>query len=458
MNKQHSTKSRFKVINKLLVTALALEICYAAFSIFQGDGQNIQLYIIIYAISFLIFFLAAYHVRKDSNKIANQVFVSIKEIFSNKTLLLIVTSALLFRVTLIPSSPSTSDDVYRYIWEGKILYHGYNPFEYEPENEALKHLHSEELPEKVSFKHMTTIYPTVAQLIFVSGYIISGENDVGLKLIYLLAEFFTIIFIIKILCLRKLNPKLVILYAWLPLPIMEYFINSHIDVIGITFLVMFLYYILQDKYIPAAFPFAFSVLTKLYPLMLLPLLLKKLRLKKTFYFTFITTTIVLLSLYPFVPAGREINESLFTYLSRWSFNGSVYKIFYAITENGYTARQLLLVLFVISVALISLRYNDFLKAVYGVWICFIVFAATVYPWYLGWIAAINPLVGLASVMSLFFTINASNFTPMAPEWTEYLWVSLIQYIPFYILLIWELRMIINKSGTGYFRDWKFRFW
>jgi hypothetical protein len=93
---------------------------------------------------------------------------------------------------------------------------------------------------------------------------------------------------------------------------------------------------------------------------------------------------------------------------------------------------------------IAIRYQDFLMGVYGVWICFIMFAATLYPWYLGWIAAINPMFGFYSLLSFFFTNNLTNLTPLSEFWEEYWWVYIIQYVPFYFLLGKEFYSIIKK--------------
>ncbi len=432
-------------LSSTILLGIILELCYLSFVIFQGEGENIALYMVIYSLAFVFFFIAYLILsKKQSDRITNN-FNKLENLFNIKpALLFIIIFGLLFRITLIPTHPSTSDDVYRYIWEGKIIYNGYNPFEIAPGDPRLNYLHDKDLPKLVSYPHMTTIYPSAAQAVFVLGYIISGESDLGLKIIYLFAELLTFIFLIKILRLRKQNENLVILYAWLPLPIMEFFINSHIDVVGISFFIIFTYFILKNKYLLSILPFALSVLTKLYPLIVFPLLIKKIGWKKTLNFGVILTAICLVLLYPFFPSNRPINASLFTYLKSWSFNGSVYSFLYGILRNGYLAREISLLLFIFSVVIISIKYKDFLKGIYAVWISFFVFAATVYPWYLGWLAAVNPFFGFYSVLSLFFTVNFSNISPLGEVWKEHTWVFLIEYIPFYFFLSLEL-LFLNKK-------------
>lgn len=412
----------------LIGLGAAAELLFAAFLVFQQPRETIDIYMIVYAITFLLMLAGYFLIRnEESGKLIKIVFVF----------------GLLFRATLIPTEISTSDDVYRYIWEGKVIANGYNPFEYAPNSDELKHLASERLPEEVAFNHMTTIYPPVAQAVFVAGYLISGENAIGLKIIYLLAELLTFIFLLKLFEVRGMNRNYFILYAWLPLPIMEYFINAHVDVVGIAFFVMFLYFMQKNNYLVAAIPFAFGFLTKLYLLIVAPLLLRELRLKRTFYFYLIITAITILLFLPLIPQERSVNESLFTYLSHWTFNGSVYYLFNLIFNDNYIARSICLILFVAIAGNIALRYDDFLKGVYGVWICFILFMPTLYPWYLGWAAAVNPFFAFSSVTSLFFTVNVTNFTPMGEVWKEYWWAYLIQYVPFYILLAKEFTDVLK---------------
>ncbi len=162
---------------------------------------------------------------------------------------LVLIAGIIFRFTLIPSIPATSPDVYRYVWEGKVVVNGFNPYQQTPNDPKLSHLKSETW-DKVGFKNMPSIYPPLAQAAFVLGYLISGDasNVWGIKLVYLLCEIFTLIFLLNLLHLKKVNPGYIVLYAWMPVPVMEYFINAHIDVIGITFLIMFLYYMEKGKF------------------------------------------------------------------------------------------------------------------------------------------------------------------------------------------------------------------
>lgn len=349
----------------------------------------------------------------------------------------IIITGIIFRITVIPSAPTTSPDVFRYIWEGKIAAHGINPYQVSPDAHLLNQYHSD-LWAKVGFKNMTSLYPPFAQVTFLISYIISGESVWGLKVVYLLCEIITLIFLLKLLRLKKINPCYVILYAWLPIPIMEYFINAHIDAVGIAFFILFLYYIEKGKNNLSAVYFALAFLTKFYPLMIFPLLIKKIGMKKLIPFSliFLFTTIIFYT--PFLTSDIAVKNSLTTYLLRWEFNGSVYNLIKMLSD-GDLARIICGILLIIAIAVISYKYRDFVNGAFGVLLSFVIFATTIYPWYLGWIAAVNPVLNFYSVFSLLFTSNFSNFTPLGKVWQEYWRVLVIEYFPFFLLLYIDLQ-------------------
>jgi alpha-1,6-mannosyltransferase len=437
----------------LLICGLITELFYVLLIILNED-RNIPLFMFIYFESFVPFFFAYFLIKNESFDLGAHadgkwVLLIVPEVFlkilgfnpDEKSKLaipfLIIAISLVFRLTLFPTSYTTSDDVHRYLWEGKVLINGYNPYTMPPDDSSLIHLHDENY-EKVTFKQMSAIYPPLSQAVFAANYLIAGNSIVFLKVIYLIFEFITLIFILKLLVLRGKDPKLIFLYAWLPLPILEYFNNAHLDVVGISFLIMFLYYLEKNKITLSAAMLALAFLTKLLALPILPLVIKKLGIKKTIIFYSIFLITCLTFYLPFIYGNPDVLGGLFRYLEHWEFNGSVYNIFKLIFARGDIAKMVCAILLSFSVLVISFRYKDFMSGVFAVFLCILIFSTTLYPWYLGWIAALNVFNPFYSVLSLFFTINFSNLTPLASKWKEYPIVWIIEYVPFYGLLFYDL--------------------
>jgi alpha-1,6-mannosyltransferase len=441
----------FKLNNRksflLLITAAVLsEALYIFFNLNNGSG-DIGVYMFIYFEVFIVFIFAFYLLKKSEPAIV-KIFKPAKfitkyftkdETETSKIVfpIVIILFGIMFRITLIPSNPATSPDVYRYTWEGKVVYNGFNPYQYSPDSKQLESLR-DDVYQKVTFKNIPTIYPPFAQVVFLTAYSLTGNNPIGLKLIYLLCEIVTMIFLLKLLLLKNVNPNYIILYAWLPLSIMEYFINAHIDVVGIMFLVLFIYFLEKEKVTAAVLAFTFSVLTKLYPVVLIPLLVNKLGAKRFIYFIFVFTFISLIFYYPFLNSSLSVKNALMNFVDRWEFNASIYYLLAAIFPDHETARLICGIFLFISIGYIASYYKNFIKGAFGVLLAVIIFSPVVYPWYLGWIAAVNPFAMFYSVISLFFTINLSNFSPLGKAWHEYFPVLFIEYFVFFVLLAYDL--------------------
>lgn len=448
----------------VLISGLFIEIFLIVFTHFNRQNGNIPLFMFLYLETFLIMLVTFFFIRKLSkNKtgkpkkipwlirtLAKILSFNEEDADKLRTPLLIISWGIIFRLTLFPAAYATSPDVNRYLWEGKILYHGYNPFTISPADTQLARFRNK-VYENINFKNMQTIYPPLAQLTFLSAYLIKEESTQGLKILYLAFDLMILFLLLKLLYLKKSDLNNIILYAWMPLILLEFYVNAHIDIAGIFFMLLFIFLMEKDRPIWASLPFALAILTKMYPVILFPLVLKRMD-RKTFYRFFFNFILIVMVFYtPFIYKDYSVFTSLITYLKKWEFNSSVY---YLLKHNFFSPENSRLIcagLFIITVGLISYFYKDFTKAAYGIFIALIIFSTTLYPWYLGWIAALNPLYNFYSVTSLLFTINFSNFTPLGTVWKEYLFVLLLQYIPFFTLLLidllimWKKKKIVEKT-------------
>jgi hypothetical protein len=338
-----SFKNKFLLIT---VSAVLIELLLIIFNIYNGGG-NMPFYIFIYFEVFFLFAVGLYIIKSKQPKEETQFTPPVS------LPVLIIITGIIFRTTLLPAVPTTSPDVYRYVWEGKVIVNGYNPYKSFPNAPELVPYRSE-LWGKVGFKNMPAIYPPLAQGSFVIGYLISREafSVWGIKIVYLICEIFTLVFLLKLLRLKKINPAYIILYAWLPIPLMEYFINAHIDALGISFLVLFLYNIEKGRLNLSAVFLALSFLSKFYPLMLFPLLLRKTGIKKLIPFTLFFLSITILFYLPFITRDFAVKDALSMYISRWEFNGSVYNLI-KLFSDGEKARIISTFLLLVTIAVIS---------------------------------------------------------------------------------------------------------
>ncbi len=146
-------------------------------------------------------------------------------------LLLIISVALAARLMLVFAMPTTSDDVYRYIWDGTVQANGYSPYAYPPSAPQLAPLRSL-APfywANVNRKSAITIYPPGAEIFFADIYRIAPESLRFTKAALAGADLGSCIVLLLILKRLGQPPARALIYAWSPLPIIEAADSGHVD-------------------------------------------------------------------------------------------------------------------------------------------------------------------------------------------------------------------------------------
>lgn len=203
------------------------------------------------------------------------VWIVIRARSSNSTVLIAIALAVIFRLSILFAPPYLSDDIYRYVWDGRVQAAGINPYRYIPAAPELAHLRDEVIYPKINRKDWAhTIYPPVAQLVFFLTTRIS-ESVVWMKLTMLFFEMVTIWAVARLLTLLGRPRQLLLIYAWHPLVVWEFAGSGHLDAIAICFIALaFLAW--QRKSDPGTgLMLAFATLVKLFPIVLVPAMLKR---------------------------------------------------------------------------------------------------------------------------------------------------------------------------------------
>jgi len=194
---------------------------------------------------------------------------------SNSTLLIAVAFAIVFRLSIIFAPPYLSDDIYRYVWDGRVQAAGINPYRYIPAAPELAHLRDETIYPKINRKDWAhTIYPPVAQVVFFLTTRIS-ESVTWMKATMLLFELVTIWAVARLLTLLGRPRQLLLMYAWHPLVVWEFAGSGHVDAISICFIALALLAWQKKSDLGAGVALACATLVKLFPIVLVPALLKR---------------------------------------------------------------------------------------------------------------------------------------------------------------------------------------
>lgn len=189
---------------------------------------------------------------------------------SRLTVLLVVVFAVLFRLSILFAPPYLSDDIYRYVWDGRVQAAGINPYRYVPADEQLKSLRDEEIYSKINRRdNAHTIYPPLAEAVFLVATRVS-ESVTWMKAIMIGFEAIAIWAIAQLLAVCGLPRQRILIYAWHPLVIWEFAGSGHVDPIAIAFIALALLVRRKNAEIATGVALACVALAKVFPIVVLP--------------------------------------------------------------------------------------------------------------------------------------------------------------------------------------------
>ncbi|HYA12732.1 MAG TPA: hypothetical protein VEF33_00165 [Syntrophales bacterium] len=397
--------------------------------------MSIIIYSIVYISSAIVFMLVCGLIFKYE--------IPSKVVFS------LVAVGIILRIVLIPIQPVGSDDWYRYIWDGKVMDEGINPYRYAPANPALAQLRSTILPSRINHADMKTIYPPLAEILFYAAYKIDGESFLGLKLLLFIFDLATILGIFLITNKLVLNLKNILIYALCPLLLFQFFVDGHADGFGIALLVFSIFFYLDDKKVMSYLFIGLSASIKPISLILVPVLFfHEKSFREKIKVVIMSLAILALFYLPFIFSGTPF-KALATFSENWTFNGIVFDLLNVFIKDNQRTRMICGILFVIFYLRTIMSHHktintveSLLQKIYVSIFLLYIFSPVVHPWYLSWLAILLPLVPRWSGIVYVSLISLTAFTVInyrsTGVWKEYLFVLLLEYVPVLALFVYEL--------------------
>jgi alpha-1,6-mannosyltransferase len=233
-------------------------------------------------------------------------------------ILIVLTFGFLFRIVLIDKEPCLSDDVYRYLWDGKVSAVGINPYQYPPNHEQLENLRDTEIYSNLNYPEIATVYPPVAQFFFLINEYLGGSL-ISWKIILLILELILTILLLKMASFFQIDKMRVMIFTLNPLLIIETYMNGHLEIMGLLFLwIVFYSFYLRRAWLASVF-IALATLVKFIPALIsIPFS------RPHFWRKFVLIiSIGILIVLPFTCSGVIPMSGFFSYVNRWSFNGAM---------------------------------------------------------------------------------------------------------------------------------------
>jgi len=384
----------------------------------------------------------------------------------------ILWGALLLRLLLLPLPVTLSDDVLRYLWDGKVARAGFNPYALAPEAPELAPLRDETW-RRLPHQEVPTVYPPLAITAFSIATLLPLPL-LGWKMLATAADLAACAALLGLARRRGLPPGRAAWYAWNPLVVLEVAGMGHVDALGVAAVAGAVFFLTRRPEDGRSAPTlgalcaAAGVLAKLAPLALLPLWSR--RSGRPLWFAGAALGLVAAACLPVVAATGGVPPGLIRYGLSWEFNGPLYEPLWRLLDVAGAApflhrvlgrieaatgiwygldflypylhprllAKVILGLGMLAAVAASTRETDLVTGTGRLLGRLLLLSATVYPWYLLWVlpwAALErrvPWLLLSVLLPLCYLPPMAGF-PWMPG------VFLLVWMPFWAALAWSRR-------------------
>ncbi|TGE24696.1 hypothetical protein E5K00_05650 [Hymenobacter aquaticus] len=381
--------------------------------------------------------------------------------------------ALLFRLLWLPALPALSDDYHRFRWDGALVAAGQNPYRARPQELMVPAAREQRLPglsaaataelyAALNSKPYYSVYPPLCQAAFGAASALFPTSARGfvlvLRLLILGAEAATAGLLLAMLRRFGQPPRRALLYLLNPLVIVELTGNVHFEALMICGLLAAMWALAQGRRAWSAAALAGAVATKLLPLLLLPLLLRRLGWARWLSYSALTTLVLLGLFAPFF--SRELvsnlGQSLELYFHKFEFNAGLYYLLRAVGywQTGYNQIARLGTLLaggtLLTVAGVALRekqptWASLPRTLLLVFTAYFALATTVHPWYLTTLVALSVFSRYRYALVWSALVPLSYAAYQTSAYTENLWLVGLEYGLVAGVLLWELR-VAGRTG------------
>ena len=401
--------------------------------------------------------------------------------------------AALLRLLATPLSPSLSDDVHRYLWDGHVAASGANPYLLEPDHPDLAGLRND-LWQRTAHRDVATVYPPLSLSLFAAASLLP-QSLLSYKLT-LVAVDLVACGLLLALARRRRSVVAALAYVWNPLVVIEGAGMGHVDVLGASLVIACVCLVPvrsgarsgPSRSFAAGTVAALGVLVKLVPIAAIPLWWQRIKgqRQRGRLFALGGACLLLPGIAGVLVWTGGFPPGLAIYALRWEYNGPLYEpvwrlldllqldraaaglvhavrlvfggaveappwdTLYAHTYPQFLARVLLLVAAAAAWLRLWRRRPGPIHAAFGAFGIVLLASPTLYPWYLIWILPWAALLGTRSVLLLSATLPLA-YLPALAGVDYFPWVYGAVWLPPFLLFLVDRRRqghAAKVSGSG----------
>jgi alpha-1,6-mannosyltransferase len=407
-------------VRSLLICAVLIEAALLLLHFARNPAEQVALVLVSYLVSGVAFGWLLWRLRdaRDGDS-------------SRPTIFILIAAAIVFRLTLLPLAPATSQDVQRYLWEGQVQLKGFSPYILPPTAKELEPLAEKHAATWRLINHadIPAVYPPTAQFLFLCNAVFGGSL-LGWKLILLVFD--GLLAAGVAIVLKDRSHALIGLTGvlWCPLLLIECYEGGHLDVIGAALMVLAIVAMSRGRLILSAFALGLCINVKyLWPLLLLILLSRQaLHWRQRVVFTTVTLAIAAAS---WIPDRAGVESAVSTarmFAEHWTFNDVIFELLRPLPGPRWLPMALVSsVLAGLAGLLVYRRSRDVWRDAWLLTGTALLLGPVAYPWYFIWIVpglAFRPpiwlVVWLLSVPALHLVdwhyVSTGRWDPMPGLW------------------------------------------
>lgn len=346
-----------------------------------------------------------------------------------------------FGAVLLFAPPVLSDDLYRYLWEGRLWLEGQNPFRVAPDDPALTALRDDGWT-RINNKPLASLYPPLAQLLFtVAAWL--GGTPASVKLVALVGHLLTVALIGRLGRDVRSAPLTIGLN---PLLLSESALNGHFDLLCGTALLLSAWYASRLGFARAAAAVCTAVGLKVIGVVGLPILWKRPRA----FLSAILVSAALLAPLALWRAPGDPASGAGAFATRWRGNESLFAAVAWMAEHlvdpslGWLVARAAVVLVVALLCVLVVRRGlPGLQALRALVWTVLLLSPQVHPWYLGWLLPLEVAAGGTAglVWSGAALLAYAPLDRWVSEgiWEMPLWLQWIEYAAVAVALVLDPR-------------------
>ncbi len=368
--------------------------------------------------------------------------------------------AIFNRFLLIDTVPILENDYFRYLWDGRVLANGINPYLYPPNSAVLDSL-TVWYRDSIGWPEIRTIYPPLAELFFGGLHLLAPDSLIALKAGLILLELLA--GLLLVLSIKdKSNRRLVtILYFFNPLLLKEISNSAHLDALPMFFSLaaVLCFMTFTNKRGIAWVILALSVAAKSYAILLVPLFIK-LDDKRWRHLGFFGATLAALYL-PFLGAGEKIFSGAGAFGTYWIFNAGIFKLLtnfinylieglyqtWSLSEQGqfilandYPAKVVVALILIWHIFLTTKRLSvvaELPRACLSILGALLLLSPVVNAWYVLWLLPFACIERSVPWLSFTFLVVAAYAWFWSEKYAPA--IRMAEYLCLYLLLVWGWR-------------------